>query len=46
MPSVLLQAEWVTTKNMAATVIKDGSVPAKQLCAGQYKADCTKYKIK
>jgi len=31
---------------MNSTVIADGFVPAKQLCAGQYKADCTKYKIK
>ena len=32
---------WVTTKNMNATVIKDNFVPASQLCAGQYQADCT-----
>jgi D-xylose transport system substrate-binding protein len=44
--SVLLSPEWVTAKNMNSTVIADGFVPAKQLCAGQYKADCTKYKIK
>ncbi len=30
---------------MKATIIKDNFVPAKQLCAGQYKADCSKYKI-
>jgi D-xylose transport system substrate-binding protein len=41
-PSVLLQPEWVTTKNMNATVIKDNFVPAKQLCAGSYAADCKK----
>ena len=34
-PSVLLQPEWVTTKNMNATVIKDNFVPASQLCAGR-----------
>jgi D-xylose transport system substrate-binding protein len=41
-PSVLLQPQWVTTKNMSATVIKDNFVPAKQLCAGSYAAACTK----
>ena len=41
-PSVLLQPEWVTTKNMNATVIKDNFVPAKQLCAGSYAAECQK----
>ena len=41
-PSVLLQPEWVTTKNMNATIIKDNFVPAKQLCAGSYAAACKK----
>jgi D-xylose transport system substrate-binding protein len=41
-PSVLLQPEWVTTKNMNSTIIKDDFVPAKQLCAGSYAAECTK----
>jgi D-xylose transport system substrate-binding protein len=40
-PSVLLKPEWVTTKNMNATIIKDNFVPASQLCAGTYAADCT-----
>jgi D-xylose transport system substrate-binding protein len=31
-PSVLLTPEWVTPKNMAATVVKDNAVPAKQIC--------------
>jgi D-xylose transport system substrate-binding protein len=31
-PSVLLTPEWVTPKNMEATVVKDGAVPAKQIC--------------
>jgi D-xylose transport system substrate-binding protein len=44
-PSVLLTPEWVTTANMQNTIIKDGFVPAVQLCAGSYAADCTKYKI-
>ncbi|MGH9073008.1 MAG: substrate-binding domain-containing protein, partial [Acidimicrobiales bacterium] len=38
--SVLLTPEWVTPSNMAATVIKDGFVPARQLCTGQYASDC------
>ena len=33
-PSVLLTPQWVTTKNMNATIIKDKFVPANQLCAG------------
>jgi D-xylose transport system substrate-binding protein len=39
-PSVLETPEWVTTKNMNATIIKDNFVPASQLCAGSYAADC------
>jgi D-xylose transport system substrate-binding protein len=39
-PSVLLTPEWVTTSNMASTVIADNFVPAQQLCVGQYAADC------
>jgi D-xylose transport system substrate-binding protein len=35
-PSVLLTPEWVTTKNMNATVIADKFVPPKQLCAAPY----------
>ena len=41
-PSVLLQPEWVTPKNMNATVIKDNFVPASQLCTGTYVAACKK----
>jgi D-xylose transport system substrate-binding protein len=40
-PSILLTPEWVTPSNMNATIIKDNFVPASQLCAGAYKADCT-----
>jgi D-xylose transport system substrate-binding protein len=40
-PSVLLTPEWVTTANMNATIIKDNFVPATQLCAGTYAAECT-----
>jgi D-xylose transport system substrate-binding protein len=45
-PSVLLAPEWVTAKNMKSTVIADGFVPASQICAGSYKADCARYGIK
>jgi D-xylose transport system substrate-binding protein len=41
-PSVLLSPVWVTTKNMASTVVADKFVPTSQLCAGSFKADCTK----
>ncbi len=40
-PSSLLTPVWVTTKNMNKTVIADNFVPASQLCAGSYAADCT-----
>jgi D-xylose transport system substrate-binding protein len=39
-PSVLLTPEWVTTTNMASTVIADQFVPAQQLCVGSYAAAC------
>ncbi|HXW79998.1 MAG TPA: substrate-binding domain-containing protein [Acidimicrobiales bacterium] len=35
-PSVLLTPEWVTSKNMASTVIADKFVPPAQLCAAPY----------
>jgi D-xylose transport system substrate-binding protein len=44
-PSVLLAPKWVTPKDVQATVIKDNFVPAHQLCAGAYAADCKKYGI-
>ena len=44
-PSSLLVPEWVTPTNMESTVIADGFVPASQLCAGAYAADCTTYGI-
>jgi D-xylose transport system substrate-binding protein len=40
-PSVLLNPEWVTPKNMNSTIIADKFVPAAQLCSGSYAADCT-----
>jgi D-xylose transport system substrate-binding protein len=39
-PSALLIPEWVTSKNMATTIVADKGVPASQLCAGQYAAAC------
>jgi D-xylose transport system substrate-binding protein len=39
-PSVLLQPTWVTTSNMASTVIADKFVTVAQLCVGQYVAFC------
>ena len=40
-PSVLLTPLWVTPKNMAATVVKDKFVSAKDLCAGDLASACT-----
>src|SRR5439155_25317528 len=39
-PSVLLTPIWVTSANIAATVVKDKFVPQAQLCAGASAADC------
>jgi D-xylose transport system substrate-binding protein len=44
-PSILETPEWVVPSTVQSTVIKDGFVPASQLCAGSYAADCTKYGI-
>ena len=38
--SVLLQPTWVTTTNMASTVIADKFVTVGQLCVGQYATLC------
>jgi len=43
--SILLTPEWVTPSTVESTVIKDGFVPASQLCAGSFAADCSKYGI-
>jgi D-xylose transport system substrate-binding protein len=40
-PSVLETPKWVTTANMKSTVVKDNFVPAAQLCASPYAADCS-----
>ena len=39
-PSVLLTPKWVTTTNMASTVIADQFVKVAQLCVGTYAAAC------
>jgi D-xylose transport system substrate-binding protein len=39
-PSVYLTPKWVTTANMASTVITDKFVTVGQLCVGQYVALC------
>jgi len=44
-PSILETPEWVVPSTVESTVIKDGFVPASQLCAGSYAADCAKYGI-
>jgi len=43
--SVLLGPKWVTPANVESTVVKDGFVPATQICTGAYAADCTKYGV-
>jgi D-xylose transport system substrate-binding protein len=45
-PSVLLTPKWVTTSNMASTVVADQFVKASQLCVGQYAAACNAAGIK
>jgi len=39
-PSVLLTPKWVTTANMASTVVSDKFVTVGQLCVGQYTQLC------
>jgi len=39
--SVLLTPIWVTTSNMASTVVKDNAVKKDTLCAGAYATMCT-----
>ena len=39
-PSVLLTPKWVTTLNMASTVVADQFVKAAQLCVDAYAATC------
>jgi D-xylose transport system substrate-binding protein len=44
-PSILETPEWVTPTTVEKTIVHDNFVPASQICAGGYQADCTKYKI-
>ncbi len=44
--SVLLTPLWVTTKNMADTVVKDGAVKVSDLCVSQVKEACAAAGIK
>ena len=39
-PSVLLTPTWVTTDNMAATVVKDGAVTVAALCVTAVATQC------
>jgi D-xylose transport system substrate-binding protein len=39
-PSVLLTPVWVTTANMASTIIKDGAVKASDICTKALKSAC------
>ena len=39
--SVYTTPIWVTTDNMAATVVKDGAIKVSTLCAGALASDCT-----
>jgi D-xylose transport system substrate-binding protein len=39
--SVYLTATWVTTQNMASTVIKDGAVKASDICVAETQSACT-----
>jgi D-xylose transport system substrate-binding protein len=45
-PSVLLTPVWVTTANMADTVVKDGSVKVSDLCVSAVASACTAANIK
>ncbi|MEY2569789.1 MAG: D-xylose transport system substrate-binding protein, partial [Acidimicrobiaceae bacterium] len=40
-PSVLLTPVWVTTDNMAKTVVKDGAVKKADLCVSEVASACT-----
>ena len=45
-PSVLLTPVWVTTANMAATVVKDAAVKVSELCVSAVASACTAAGIK
>ena len=40
-PSILLTPTWVTTQNMASTVVKDGAVKASDLCVAAVASACS-----
>jgi D-xylose transport system substrate-binding protein len=44
-PSVLLTPIWVTTDNMASTVVKDGAVKTSDLCISSLTSACSAAKI-
>jgi D-xylose transport system substrate-binding protein len=44
-PSVLLTPTWVTTDNMASTVVKDGAVKTSDLCIAALASACSAAKI-
>ena len=44
-PSVLLTPVWVTTDNMASTVVKDGAVKTSDLCIAALSSACSAAKI-
>jgi D-xylose transport system substrate-binding protein len=43
--SILLKPEWVTAQTVESTVVKDGFVPAAQICTSAFASDCSKYGI-
>jgi D-xylose transport system substrate-binding protein len=43
--SILLTPEWVTPSTVQSTIVRDGFVPASQICSGSFAADCAKYGI-
>jgi len=44
-PSILETPEWVTPTLVEKTIVADQFVPASQICAGAFFADCKKYGI-
>jgi D-xylose transport system substrate-binding protein len=44
-PSILETPEWVTPTTVEKTIVADQFVPASEICAGGYYADCKRYKI-
>ena len=44
-PSILETPEWVTPSTVEKTIVADQFVPASEICAGGYYADCKRYKI-